>query len=593
MNTPLVRSPRSLWWLFCALLACAPGIGARAMSHTPGAAVAAPPSASSSTVVSARHDAAAKPATALTPVVVSAGKAIDVRWQTIELHRHGASGKNVAVTLGIPFPPGMLRDAASVHLIDEHGGAIPAAVVPTLYWHFLDGSIRAVRVQFHADLDGDRRTLHFSIGLPDAPKAQGWPYADGLVVGPDGVRVPGVLATLNPQWMVASLIAGPQQASLSPGAYDRYVATQFQWAAKLPRDDGSAWLFDRPTTLYQAYVRTGREDYLAAAIESYRFYMSHLRRFGAPGWPLCGGGWSLGKVNVCDPKYVYVEPILFALGLSGDDVDHDDALIERMVGAWDTGGWNFAAGPYDKPEQRFTEREAGLGLLATVSAYEITGDKAYLIRIDSRLGWLYQHQQHNPDGLGNDGSWRNSWQVHEGDSYNPATDVRGTSPWMTENIIDGLWHAWQVTGDQRIPTMITGFGRYMERHGWIDLDTIRSKQTDWRNPCSGSQGQISWYWSSAHASEKQLVTIQNSEGWYSDGHNVEMMLPVAAARYFETDPVQQKALDKRLAQLSSSYDTRCAAISDTPRRFNWNNRGVGVVQWLMHRSINDRAAAKP
>src|SRR6185312_9172110 len=118
--------------------------------------------------------------------------------------------------------------------------------------------------------------------------------------------------------------AGPQYPSTKPGAYDRYFATQFEWAKKLPHSEGSAWLFDRPSTLFQAYVRTGRLDYLAAASESYRFYMSHLRRTGAPGWPLCGGGWSLGQANVCDPKYVYIEPILLALGLTGDDSEHDD-----------------------------------------------------------------------------------------------------------------------------------------------------------------------------------------------------------------------------------------------------------------------------
>jgi hypothetical protein len=110
---------------------------------------------------------------------------------------------------------------------------------------------------------------------------------------------------------------------------------------------------------------------------------------------------------------------------------------------------------------------------------------------------------------------------------------------------------------------------------------MRAAGVDWRNPCSGPDGQISWYWSSAHATPQQLIAVQNSEGWYSDSHNVEMTLPVAAARYFETDPAQQKALDKRLKQLSRSYDLDCADVSATPRRFNWNNRGVGVVQWFM------------
>lgn len=517
----------------------------------------------------------------LAPIGVLASPEPDPAWQMIELHRHGALGDRVAVTVGIPFPPGALADARQVTIRDEQGRPIPAHIEATLHWYVAPGGIRAVRAQFHVALHGDHRTLHFAIGEPIVDTTPDWPYADGLVDDADGIPVPGVLATLTPQWMSASLIAGPQQPAVPERAYDRYFADQFRWARALPREDGSAWLFDRPSTLFQQYVRTGREDYLAAAVQSYRFYMSHLRRHAPAGWPLCGGGWSLGEVNACDPKYIYVEPILFALGLTGDDSQHDDALIGRMIGTWDSGGWNAPAGPYAKPGQWFTEREAGLGLLATVSAYEVTGDRRYLDAIHHRLDWLYQHQQHNPDGLGADGSWRNSWQVHEGEERDPATDIRGSSPWMSENIVDGLWHAWLVTGDKRIPVMLTAFGRYLEQHGWIDRDTMTAQGVDWRDPCSGPDGQISWYWSSAHASTSQLVAVQNSDGWYSDFHDVELMLPVALARYFETDPVQQRALDRRLSLLANSYAPACAENRTTARRFNWNNRGVGVVQWLL------------
>jgi hypothetical protein len=603
MNSSSIRAFRAPFWLHALVLFCA-GVwvaSSSAAAHvtSPASGTAQPPQTTLASAASAKSALAASvttdpPAAAgiksLNPIMVHGTTKLDPRWQEIELHRNGAVGRSVEVTFGIPFPPGMLRDAQRVHIVDEHGTILPAHVTPSLHWYTGNPSIRAVRVQMHVELDGDTRSLRFVLGPIDThTRAAGWPYADGLVDGPDGVRVPGVLVTLASQWMAASLIAGPQYPSVKPTNYDRYVAAQFRWARALPRDEGSAWLFDRPTTLFQAYVRTGRLDYLAAATESYRFYMSHLRRSGAPGWPLCGGGWSLGKVNVCDPKYVYIEPILLALGLTGDDSEHDDALIGRMVGEWDKGGWNFPAGPYASVKQRFTEREAGLGLLAIVSAYEITGDKRYFKDINDRIGWLYQHQKNNPDGLGDDGSWRNSWDMHEGNEYNAATDVLGSSPWMTENIIDALWHAWLVTGDARIPTMITAFGRYMERHGWIDVQAMKSTGTDWRDPCSGPDGQISWYWSSAHADRKQLVAIENSDGWYSDYHNVELMLPVAAARYFETDPSQQQALDRRLKLLSASYSTRCAENSSTQRRFNWNNRGTGVVQWFLQQPAGSGA----
>ena len=278
--------------------------------------------------------------------------------------------------------------------------------------------------------------------------------------------------------------------------------------------------------------------------------MSHLRRSGPPFHPFCGGGWEFDGVNPCDVKYVYVEPILLSLALSGDDSQHDAALVRRMIDLWDAGGWTGILGPYEKADQLYTERNTGLGLLAVVSAYELTGDAHYRKDIDDRVGWLQKHQQSNPDGKPADGSWRHSWQKHEGDEYNAATDVRGASPWMTENIVDGLWHAWVVTQDPRIPGMLTAFGRYLEKYGWVDPAIFDKAGHNWRDGCSGADGQIAWYWSSSLATPEQLIKIQDSEGWYMDQHDIELGLAVAAARYFETDPAQRKALDRRLAQIA-------------------------------------------
>lgn len=501
--------------------------------------------------------------------------------QRIVVHRNAGTGADVALSVGIPFAPGVLRDARQLRILDENGIEVPAAVQPTLSWSFKDGSIRAVRAQFRVRLTASAQTFYFAVGEPRTHDLPGWPYVNGLVDGGQGFAVPAALATLTPAWLSGSLIAGPQQPATNGEPYANYVAAQFKWAAKLPASDPTAWLFDRPTTLYKAYIRSGRFDYLQAADLSYRFYMKYIRRDGLPMSPMCAGGWTYGD-KPCDVKYVYVEPILLSLALTGDDADHNAGVVDDMMTLWENGGWNNKPGPYSSPSQYFTERLAGLGLIETVSAYELTGNDRYLKRVKDRVDWLYQHQQDNPDHLGNDGSWRNSWNLHENDSWNPATDVRGSSPWMSENIIDGLWHAWLVTGDPRIPGMITGFGRYMERYGWISANLLQVPQHDWRNPCSGSAGQISWYWSSSLASEKTLAKIEESDGWYSDAHNVELGLPVAAAYYFERDPAQSALLKRRLALLASSYSTTCASISDTLRRFNWNNRGSGVVQWMMH-----------
>lgn len=509
--------------------------------------------------------------------------------QRIVVHRNAGDAADASVSVGIPFPPGVLRDPRLLRILDEHGVEIPAAIRATLQWYAKDGGVRAVRAQFHAHLAGDKQTFYFAVGKPRQRDITGWSYAAGLVDGGQGISVPAALATLTPAWLCASLIAGPQLPAATGEAYANYVATQFEWARKLPVDDPTAWLFDRPSTLFKAYVRSGRFEYLQAAELSYRYYMKYIIRDGPPSSPVCAGGWSRGD-KPCDVKYVYVEPILLSLALTGDDSEHDVTTVDKMMTLWEDGGWNPPARPYRSASDYFTERLAGLGLIETTSAYELTGDARYLSRVKDRIGWLDQHQRNNPDHLGNDGSWRNSWDLHENDTWNPDNDVRGTSPWMSENIIDGLWHAWLVTGDQRIPGMITGFGRYLERHGWIRPELLAPPH-DWRHPCSGPAGQIAWYWSSAHAPEKALVAIQDSDGWYSDAHNVELAMPVAAAWYFERDPVQGAALRRRFHALASSYNKACATGADPLRRFNWNNRGSGVAQWFMQQPAGSGAAS--
>lgn len=492
-----------------------------------------------------------------------------VAAQRINVHRIAGQGDSLPLSVGIPLPPGALRDTEHLRILDAHGKEVPAAVTRMLTWHYRDGSLRAVRAQFMAS----EGTYYFALGQPRSAVLASWPYTRGLVKDR-----PAALGTLTPEWLTASLIAGPQSVAAHDEPYARYVDAQFKWAAALPVKDTTAWLFDRPSTLFKAYVRTGRADYLEAAEESYRWYMAGIKRDGPAVSPVCGGGW-LPDGKPCDVKYVYIEPIVLAVALTGDDSMHDSATVAKMADLWNSGGWNGAPGPYRHPDDYFTERLAGLGLIETVAAFELTGDARYRQRIDARVGWLHDQQRANPDGLGDDGSWRNSWNVHENDPGGDD-DVRGASPWMSENIVDGLWHAWLVTDDARVPPMLEAFGAYLERYGWIHPSLLVHPH-DWRNECSGPGGQIAWYWSSSRANTEALMKIQETEGWYSDGHTVELGLPVAAAYYFEKDPAKAAALKKRFAALSSSYNESCASISDTLRRFNWNNRGAGVAQWLM------------
>ena len=494
--------------------------------------------------------------------------------KTITLTPNGSVGSSELVNLGIPFPQGALTDAARVRILDASGAEVPAFVAPTLRWHWTDNSIRAVRVQFQANPAASYR---FDTSQARTRSIASVPYDNGTRAGKMGAPVPRVVATLDPAWLTQSQIAGPQIPYSPDRAYDRYVDRQWQWAKDTAYSGVHGFLFDRASVIGYQYVRNGRPDVFLEFYNSATFYLSKIKRTGSGGgWPDCTGGWEFDGVNPCDAKYGYLTPHLLLVALAGDDTRLNAAAVKNVFDNQFRGGWN-ALGPYTGGSQAWTERQIGLALAQLVSGYELTGDAGMRSNLMSVLGWLYAHQQ-TPPGDPFTGAWTHSWQTHEGDTYNPATDVRGGSPWMSANIVGGLWHAWLVTGDARIPTMLRDFGRYLEQHGFAP----DAQAGTWLSSCNAN-GTIGWYFSSAISPQSRVVAIQNDQGYGADSHNPELLMAVAAARHFETDPVWRTRLDQRAARLTQYLNTQCAAASHTARAFNWQNRNPEFA-WLLAQS---------
>ncbi|TYT25788.1 hypothetical protein FZO89_05700 [Luteimonas viscosa] len=495
---------------------------------------------------------------------------------TITLTRNGDVGNAELVNLGIPFPQGMLTDAARVRILAPDGAEVPAFVAPTLRWHWADNSIRAVRVQFQADPD---TTYRFDISRPRTRSLAAQPYDNGTRAGKMGAPVPRVIATLDPAWLTHSQIAGPQLPYAADRDYDRYVDRQWQWARDTSYSGVHAFLFDRASVIGYQYVRSGRPDVFLEFYNSATFYLSKIKRTGGGGgWPDCTGGWEFDGVSPCDPKYGYLTPHLLLAALAGDDTRLDAATVQHVFDNQVRGGWNGALGPYTGGHQAWTERQVGLALAQLVAGYQLTGEASMRRSIEDVLGWLYAHQQTPPASDPFTGAWTHSWQAHEGLDYDAATDVRGGSPWMSANIVGGLWHAWLVTGDERIPTMLRDFGRYLEQHGFAS----DAEAGDWLSGCNAG-GTIGWYFSSAVSPRSRVVAIQDDQGYGSDAHNPELLMAVAAARHFEADPVWRARFEQRAQRLGRYLNTQCAAASHTPRAFNWQHRNPEFA-WMLAQS---------
>ena len=96
---------------------------------------------------------------------------------------------------------------------------------------------------------------------------------------------------------------------------------------------------------------------------------------------------------------------------------------------------------------------------------------------------------------------------------------------------------------------------------------------------------MAWYWSSSLADLDALVRTQDNDGMYSDAHTLELALPVADALYFKKDSRRREGL----GGIAHSYSDSCAGARKPPRRFNWNNRGASVAQWLVTQPASSAA----
>src|SRR5690606_2948715 len=77
------------------------------------------------------------------------------------------------MSVGVPFPRGVLSSSEHVRLVDEGGDEVPVQVTETARWSRY-GSVKWVKCDFTADLAGDGRALYLEYG-PEVRRGTGPP----------------------------------------------------------------------------------------------------------------------------------------------------------------------------------------------------------------------------------------------------------------------------------------------------------------------------------------------------------------------------------------------------------------------------------
>lgn len=511
------------------------------------------------------------------------------------------------VTLGIPLPSGLVDNLAYFKINDEQGNDVPIFIEPTLYWHFNPDnaqSIRAVRVQFFVEqLSEANDDFSWFIGSTAAEnRIEKSDISLGLMVNENASKAqmahPKIIAVHQPKYLESAGLVAPFYRMREDAQKD-YWRAQYYWASQLDYANSTLanWLFDRVTALYKGCMRTGVASCYVEAYSSFNYWMENLKRDGD--WSDCMGGSLLaGPIKACDTKYTYIEPLKIHLALTGDDSQFDHAFVSALAELSDKQHYYQAKydDAYDAEEEPFTERGAGISLNAMVNAYEITGDETLLTNINTRINVLHQHiLKENPDGLPLDGTWRHSWARHEGGDYpgDNSQDDRRFSPWMTENITDALWQAYQVTKNPIIEEMLVASAMGLLNHGFVDSPTYKndlghslSEQTGkyWVHSCNSTKTSL-LYSGSSTAGNEAIIKTQSNDGWYTDSHNPEAILSLALGALFTDNVNDRELLINKIQSIESGYlNDICGSISSTKRKFNWNNRSNywGTYLWVMN-----------
>lgn len=360
------------------------------------------------------------------------------------------------INFAIPFAAGQMPDIDAMQVT---AGDTPIDSGRRVLATHRDGSARAVQIQFDLDVGAGTEVV-VEIGTASENTLPLVPVADTLVV-PDGTQGPNVWAQLPADILSTSRFAGPQQpaaeATGDAAAWnDKCDYAAWGIDAFLAEDaEVGSWLYDRGTTMYRGYARTGDRVPLEAAYRETAIYVS-----GSSG---SGAGVTIPVPGAADDlKYHYAQHAALHYLLTGDDRFREfaESVALRVHDLWGDPGYGGGA-------DFWTERHAGFALLAYVAAAQVSDDMTATFDgwADDAVSAYIAVQDGFPPGY-DDADAR--CFAHEAEAHGEDYGYFGCSPWMSAILADGLdAYARERDGDQASAATgaIVELGRIIARDG--------------------------------------------------------------------------------------------------------------------------------
>lgn len=370
---------------------------------------------------------------------------------------HPSAAGEQTVSFGVPFPRGVLSDPSLVR-VSVDGTEVPSVSEALGQWRSLSGAETSVRgVLVHARVTFSEEPLNAVVSYGAAPSValevpanvrDAWVGNDDYAM--PGVQEPAVFAALSPEWLSQCLLRTRTAPVGALGWWDEAtvefsdtavndVDAQVTEANRIDYEASAApWLFDRPMTLFNTYIRTGDVKWLRHAHRATQYYAAHISETG------------YFDLKRDDMKYSYGEAMWLDVLLTGDR-----QLVEKIEAVASAGArWNPT---YTAGTNFWTERHQTYALLAALSAWEATGETVHGDRVREIFEATYNHLQSPPVGDASDGCLLHTERSHEGNS----NEAPICSPWMSALLSDAVWRYYLQSEDERALEALASFAGFV------------------------------------------------------------------------------------------------------------------------------------
>jgi hypothetical protein len=520
------------------------------------------------------------------------------------------SGNPTIVTFGIPFTRGSLDPTDLTNLrILKNNQEIPAFVEILTPWRHLEDpgidirSVRVARVQI---------SYTFSVSYPDFesisaewgntartqnratfenPRNSWHLVTTGTFTAEDSVYEPDVYAVLPKQLLSEGILKPTRmdafhdtvsEARDDPQEMDNIA----HWSGHLEQEFASKnffysiidevdpavtaanrcqykaeyepWLFDRSSTMFILYFRSGFLKALREAVRSTQFYRNHIN---------ASGFFDLKSSN--DAKYSYNECFAYCYWLTGDEAMAP--MFEHILQAHSSTRTRWAPG-----HNFWTERHSGFKLLAYVVAYEILGKdyKDSVLQMASDLMWHQNGADNQIPANRVDGGLYHYGRQHDGDW---ASAELGGSPWMSAFIYDPMLRVYAMGESPEVADFICRLGNFLKEACRVNNDGFTFPR--YAMLYDGSDGQVN-----------EFSDVQ---------HAIETASGIAWAHYFANslnrpDPTLKSKADSLYLTYDDqvNYWTRPAAPASgltayrvSPwRKYSWEYRTSHGLSWALRQA---------